>query len=153
MFKIKNFSIVPKFVILLLDLGATVTALFIAILIQQNVALRAINWDHVVNSIFLILLINSLVFTTTKSYTGIVRYTGVQDAVRIAVAVAISSFIILGMSKVTVRIIGSPRARVLTVKKFAYQQAELFIPIPYFEIPFLLAGGIAGVKALSISFV
>ncbi|MFM1930436.1 MAG: hypothetical protein RL387_1764 [Bacteroidota bacterium] len=81
--------------ILLLDLGATVTALFIAILIQQNVALRAINWEHVVNSMFLILLVNSLVFTTTKSYTGIVRYTGVQDALRIAGAVAISSFIIL----------------------------------------------------------
>jgi FlaA1/EpsC-like NDP-sugar epimerase len=100
MFKIKNFSIVPKFVILLLDLGATVTALFIAILIQQNVALRAINWDHVVNSIFLILLVNSLVFTTTKSYTGIVRYTGVQDAVRIAAAVAMSSFIILVINTV-----------------------------------------------------
>jgi FlaA1/EpsC-like NDP-sugar epimerase len=100
MFKIKNFSIVPKFVILLLDLGATVTALFIAILIQQNVALRAINWDHVVNSIFLILLVNSLVFTTTKSYTGIVRYTGVQDAVRIAAAVALSSFVILVINTV-----------------------------------------------------
>jgi len=87
-------------VILLLDLGATVTALFIAILIQQNVALRAINWDHVVNSIFLILLVNSLVFTTTKSYTGIVRYTGVQDAVRIAAAVAMSSFIILVINTV-----------------------------------------------------
>ena len=86
--------------ILLLDLGATVTALFIAILIQQNVALRAINWDHVVNSIFLILLVNSLVFTTTKSYTGIVRYTGVQDAVRIAAAVALSSFIILVINTV-----------------------------------------------------
>jgi FlaA1/EpsC-like NDP-sugar epimerase len=100
MFKIKNFSIVPKFVILLLDLGATVTALFIAILIQQNVALRAINWDHVFNSIFLILLVNSLVFTTTKSYTGIVRYTGVQDAVRIAAAVALSSFTILVINTV-----------------------------------------------------
>jgi FlaA1/EpsC-like NDP-sugar epimerase len=100
MFKIKNFSIVPKFVILLLDLGATVTALFIAILIQQNVALRAINWDHVLNSIFLILLVNGLVFSTTKSYTGIVRYTGVQDAVRIAAAVAISSFIILVINTV-----------------------------------------------------
>ncbi|MFM1756133.1 MAG: hypothetical protein RL621_1075 [Bacteroidota bacterium] len=86
--------------ILLLDLGATVTALFIAILIQQNVALRAINWDHVVNSIFLILLVNSLVFTTTKSYTGIVRYTGVQDAVRIAAAVALSSFVILVINTV-----------------------------------------------------
>ena len=100
MFKIKNFSIVPKFVILLLDLGATLTALFIAILIQQNVALRAINWEHVVNSMFLILLVNCLVFTTTKSYTGIVRYTGVQDAVRIAGAVAISSFIILVINTV-----------------------------------------------------
>ncbi len=95
MFKIKNFSIVPKFVILLLDLGATVTALFIAILIQQNVALRAVNWDHVANSIFLILLVNTSVFVVTKSYTGIVRYTGVQDAVRIAGAVAMSSFVIL----------------------------------------------------------
>ena len=95
MFKIKNFSIVPKFVILLLDLGATVTALFIAILIQQNVALRAVNWDHVANSIFLILLVNTSVFVITKSYTGIVRYTGVQDAVRIAGAVAMSSFVIL----------------------------------------------------------
>jgi len=95
MITIRNFSIVPKFVILLLDLGATVTALFIAILIQQNVILTAINWEHVINSILLILLVNSLVFTTTKSYTGIVRYTGVQDAVRIATAVAISSFIIL----------------------------------------------------------
>ena len=95
MFTIRNFSIVPKFVILLLDLGASVTALFIAILIQQNVILQTINWPNVINSVFLILLVNSLVFTTTKSYTGIVRYTGVQDAVRIASAVAISSFIIL----------------------------------------------------------
>jgi FlaA1/EpsC-like NDP-sugar epimerase len=100
MFKIKNFSIVPKFVILLLDLGATIIALFIAILIQQNVALRAVNWEHVVNSMFLILLVNSLVFTSTKSYTGIVRYTGVQDAVRIAGAVAISSFIVLVINTV-----------------------------------------------------
>jgi FlaA1/EpsC-like NDP-sugar epimerase len=95
MFKIKNFSIVPKFVILLLDLGATVTALFIAILIQQNVALKAINWEHVVNSMLLILLVNSLVFTTTKSYTGIVRYTGVQDALKILLAIVSSSFLIL----------------------------------------------------------
>jgi FlaA1/EpsC-like NDP-sugar epimerase len=95
MFKINNFSIVPKSIILLLDLGATVTALFIAILIQQNVVLAATNWAHVLNATFLIVLVNSLVFISTKSYTGIVRYTGVQDAVRIAIAVGTSSFIIL----------------------------------------------------------
>jgi hypothetical protein len=44
MIKINNFSIVPKYIIFLLDLGATVTALFIAILIQQNVALATTNY-------------------------------------------------------------------------------------------------------------
>jgi FlaA1/EpsC-like NDP-sugar epimerase len=101
MFKINNFSIVPKYVIFLLDLGATVTALFIAILIQQNVALAATNWSHVLNATFLMLLVNALVFTTTKSYTGIVRYTGVQDAIRIAIAVGLSSFIILVINTVS----------------------------------------------------
>jgi FlaA1/EpsC-like NDP-sugar epimerase len=104
MFKINNFSIVPKFVILLLDLGATVTALFIAILIQQNVSLAATNWEHMLNATLLILLVNSLVFTTTKSYTGIVRYTGVQDALRIAIAVGMSSFIILVINTVALGI-------------------------------------------------
>jgi FlaA1/EpsC-like NDP-sugar epimerase len=100
MFKINNFSIVPKYVIFLLDLGATVTALFIAILIQQNVALAATNWEHVLNATFLMLLVNALVFSATKSYTGIVRYTGVQDALRIAIAVGLSSFIILVINTV-----------------------------------------------------
>ena len=104
MFKINNFSIVPKFVILLLDLGATVTALFIAILIQQNVSLAATNWQHMLNATLLMLLVNALVFTTTKSYTGIVRYTGVQDALRIAIAVGMSSFIILVINTVALGI-------------------------------------------------
>jgi FlaA1/EpsC-like NDP-sugar epimerase len=104
MFKINNFSIVPKFVILLLDLGATVTALFIAILIQQNVVFAVANWQHVLNASLLILLVNSLVFTLTKSYTGIVRYTGVQDALRIAIAIGLSSFIILVINTVALGI-------------------------------------------------
>jgi FlaA1/EpsC-like NDP-sugar epimerase len=104
MFKINNFSIVPKFVILLLDLGATVTALFIAILIQQNVSLAATNWEHMLNATLLILLVNALVFTTTKSYTGIVRYTGVQDALRIAIAIGLSSFMILVINTVALGI-------------------------------------------------
>ena len=104
MFKINNFSIVPKYVIFLLDLGATVTALFIAILIQQNVSLAATNWSHVLNATFLMLLVNGLVFSATKSYTGIVRYTGVQDALRIAIAVGLSSFIILVINTVALGI-------------------------------------------------
>ena len=91
----KNFSIVPKFFILLLDLGGTLLALFIATLIQYNVTVELINWGNVINAMVLITLINSLVFIVTKSYTGIVRYTGVQDALRILLATGCSSFLIL----------------------------------------------------------
>ena len=91
----KNFSIVPKFFILLLDLGATLLALFIAILIQYNVSMKLVNWNNILNAMVLITLINSLVFILTKSYTGIVRYTGVQDALRILLAISGSSFLIL----------------------------------------------------------
>ena len=97
----KNFSIVPKFVILLLDLAGSAVSLFIAILIQQNVAYRNLNWDNVTNSILLILLINALVFIVTKSHTGIVRYTGMQDAFRLSVAVAISAFILMFINTLT----------------------------------------------------
>jgi FlaA1/EpsC-like NDP-sugar epimerase len=81
-----------------------VTALFIAILIQQNVALASTNWEHVLNATFLMLLVNALVFSATKSYTGIVRYTGVQDALRISIAVGMSSFIILVINTVALGI-------------------------------------------------
>jgi FlaA1/EpsC-like NDP-sugar epimerase len=47
------------------------------------------------------LLVNALVFSATKSYTGIVRYTGVQDAIRISIAVGLSSFIILVINTVS----------------------------------------------------
>jgi FlaA1/EpsC-like NDP-sugar epimerase len=97
----KNFSIVPKFVILLLDLAGSAASLFVAILIQQNVAYRNLNWDNVTNSILLILLINALVFIVTKSHTGIVRYTGMQDAFRLSVAVAISAFILMFINTLT----------------------------------------------------
>lgn len=100
----KNFSVVPKFVILILDLFLTAAALFLSILIQQNVALHAVNWDNAINSLLLVLLINSLVFMTTQSHTGIVRYTGVQDAIRIAVAVTISVFLLLMINTVTLGI-------------------------------------------------
>jgi FlaA1/EpsC-like NDP-sugar epimerase len=64
------------------------------------VSLAATNWSHVLNATFLMLLVNGLVFSATKSYTGIVRYTGVQDALRIAIAVGLSSFIILVINTV-----------------------------------------------------
>jgi len=42
----------------------------------------------------LLLIINVLVFASVKTYSGIVRYTGMQDAVRIAVSIAMSTVLL-----------------------------------------------------------
>ena len=40
------------------------------------------------------LIVNTLVFSTIKTYSGIVRYTGFQDAIRIAVSIFASTAIL-----------------------------------------------------------
>ena len=90
-----------KWVIFLLDIGGTLFSYLLAIAIKQNLTLVGIEWDAVFNTGLLIFIANTLVFTSIKTYSGIVRYTGFQDAVRIAVSVFISSlllFLVNGLS-------------------------------------------------------
>jgi len=87
----KNFSIVPRWVIFLIDIGATLFSFLLAVAIRQNLTLIGTDWAHVINSIGLLLIINTLVFNAIKTYSGIVRYTGLQDAVRIAISILASS--------------------------------------------------------------
>jgi len=97
----RKVSIVPRWVIFLLDIGGTLFSYLLAIAIKQNLTLVGIEWDAVFNTGLLIFIANTLVFTSIKTYSGIVRYTGFQDAVRIAVSVFISSlllFLVNGMS-------------------------------------------------------
>ena len=93
-FMFKNFSIVPRWVIFLIDIGATLFSFLLAIAIRQNLTLIGTDWAHVINSIGLLLIINTLVFNGIKTYSGIVRYTGLQDAVRIAVSILASSLML-----------------------------------------------------------
>jgi FlaA1/EpsC-like NDP-sugar epimerase len=97
----KNFNIVPRWFIFLLDIGGTLFSLFLAIAIKQNLTLVGLSWEAVFNTFVLVAIINTLVFTSIKTYSGIVRYTGFQDAVRIAASVLISSsllFLVNGLS-------------------------------------------------------
>jgi len=97
----KKVSIVPRWVIFLLDIGGTLFSYLLAIAIKQNLTLVGIDWDAVFNTGLLIIIANTLVFTSIKTYSGIVRYTGFQDAVRIAASIFISSlllFLVNGLS-------------------------------------------------------
>jgi FlaA1/EpsC-like NDP-sugar epimerase len=91
---LKKVSIVPRWIIFFLDLGVTKIALFFAILIKLNLTVTGLNWESLLNTILLTGIINTLVFTALRTYSGIVRFTGFQDAIRIAVSVLLSSGIL-----------------------------------------------------------
>ncbi|MGI9138620.1 MAG: nucleoside-diphosphate sugar epimerase/dehydratase, partial [Sediminibacterium sp.] len=87
----KNFNIVPRWIIFLLDIGGTLFSLFLAVAIKQNLTLTGLSWEAVINTFVLVAIINTLVFTSIKTYSGIVRYTGIQDAFRISLSIFASA--------------------------------------------------------------
>lgn len=98
---LKKVSIVPRWIIFFLDLAVTQVCLFFAILLKLNLTFTGINWESVLNTILLIGIINVLVFASIRTYAGIVRFTGIQDAYRIAISVFLSSSILFAVHIIT----------------------------------------------------
>ncbi len=102
-FMLNKINIVPRWIIFVIDLGVTTTALLLAFIVKQNLTLVGVNWESLFSTVAIMLIVNAFVFTTIKTYAGIVRYTGMQDALRIAVSVFASSVVLYLIS-----IISSP---------------------------------------------
>lgn len=100
---LRKINIVPRWIIFFIDLGFTTTALLLAYFVKQNLSLVGINWESLFTTLAIMLIVNAFVFTALKTYVGIVRYTGMQDALRIAVSVLASSVVLYLLS-----IISSP---------------------------------------------
>ncbi len=95
----KKINIVPRWIILLLDIGVTCFSFLLAFLIKQNLELVGLQWEPLLDTMILLFITNILVFASIKTYSGIVRYTGLQDAIRIAVSVVLSSALLFLISK------------------------------------------------------
>jgi len=87
-------NIVPRWIILVLDLFVTKMALLMAIFIKGELSFQGIGLETLVNTLLFMGIVNLLVFASLKTYSGIVRFTGLQDAFRIAVSVISSSVIL-----------------------------------------------------------
>jgi FlaA1/EpsC-like NDP-sugar epimerase len=68
--------------------------LIFAYLIRYNLSLESINVRDLSGNILILALINSIVFINTRTYAGIIRYTGLQDALRICYAVLMTTFVL-----------------------------------------------------------
>lgn len=68
--------------------------MFLAFAIINNLVMHTIDWGIVLNSTILTVLVNTLVFVSLQTYRGIVRYTGMQDALRVFSSVVISTSVL-----------------------------------------------------------
>jgi FlaA1/EpsC-like NDP-sugar epimerase len=90
----KKINIVPRWIIFLIDLSICSFSLIFAYLIRYNLSLESINMRDLSGNILILALINSIVFINTRTYAGIIRYTGLQDALRICYAVLMTTSVL-----------------------------------------------------------
>ncbi len=87
-------NIVPRWIIFLLDLVICSASISLAFLIRYNLSFAEISFKDLTGNILILALINTVVFINFRTYAGIIRYTGVQDALRIFYAILVSTSIL-----------------------------------------------------------
>ena len=87
----RKIKIVPRWVILILDLGCTCAAMLLSFFIRNNIVFSTYDGNVLMRTMLILLLVNVMVFTSLRTYRGIVRYTGLQDGLRVLVSVLIST--------------------------------------------------------------
>jgi FlaA1/EpsC-like NDP-sugar epimerase len=85
----------PRWVVLTLDLLLSAFSFGLAYFVTEAIHFENLNAASYLYPLSLVLIFRLIAFIATKSYTGIIRYTSTQDAVRIFFAVAISTVAIL----------------------------------------------------------
>ena len=98
----RKLSIVPRWIILFFDLSITCVSFCFAYLIKQNLSLEGIIWSDIFDQLLFLTLVNIIVFAVIKTYAGIVRYTGFQDAFRILAATSISTILLFLCNQVSI---------------------------------------------------
>lgn len=100
--KLGKINIVPRWVILMLDLGICIVSLVIAHLLTHNFDIATIDIVKLSQNILILSAINLLVFYNVKTHSGIIRYTSAQDTFRILFAMLISNmfFVFLNLSSI-----------------------------------------------------
>jgi FlaA1/EpsC-like NDP-sugar epimerase len=91
---LKKINIVPRWFIFLLDMAFGFFAIFLAILLRNNLIIGSLQWKDIFQIVLLSGLVNALVFSSLRIYRGIVRFTGLQDAFRVCLSVVISTFLL-----------------------------------------------------------
>lgn len=80
---IYNLKILPRWIVIFIDLSFIILSSFIGYLLRFNFSTNELIANHVLVGTALQLICGFLAIVVTNSYKGIIRYTGTQDGVRI----------------------------------------------------------------------
>ena len=103
----RKINILPRWIIFLIDLLICAFALVFTQMIRSDFLIEATNYKILSGNLLISILINSIVFINFRTYAGIIRYTGFQDAVRICYALLLSSSVLFFISLVASNTNGS----------------------------------------------
>jgi FlaA1/EpsC-like NDP-sugar epimerase len=81
--RIRNLSIIPRWVIFCLDIAISSVCFLIAYLVKADFDFDVFNKPEVITNLFILLAFNVSIFTLFRVYAGIIRFTGLQDTFRI----------------------------------------------------------------------
>jgi FlaA1/EpsC-like NDP-sugar epimerase len=81
--KIKNLSIIPRWVIFLLDMLISSFCFLLAYLIKNEFNFNIFQQSQIGQNLLVLLAFNISLFSLFKVYAGIIRFTGLQDTFRI----------------------------------------------------------------------
>lgn len=88
----------PRWIILSIDLTISVLSVVFAFLLRFNFDLENDYFTTIHLVILYVLFIRLVLFLVTRSYTGIIRYTGTKDAVRIILVISLSTVIYIAIN-------------------------------------------------------
>lgn len=81
--RIRNLSILPRWVIFMLDILISVICFLVAYLIRAEFDFTIFNQSQIFSNLLILIGFNITLFSLFKVYAGIIRFTGLQDTFRI----------------------------------------------------------------------
>ena len=97
---IQKINILPRWIIFLIDIAICACSLILAFLIRNNLNFETISLRELSGELLILTLINAIVFVNFRTFSGIIRYTGIQDAIKIFTALVMSTTVLFFISLV-----------------------------------------------------
>jgi FlaA1/EpsC-like NDP-sugar epimerase len=98
----QKIAIVPRSLIFAIDILLSILSLACGKLLSSNFNIDQINVQGLLKCSLALFFVNVVIFASLRTYAGIVRYTSIQDSLRILVAVVLSSFFVFLLNAIAV---------------------------------------------------